>query len=306
VTGRRNILLFHQGALGDFIVTWPLALGLGRAFAQSRIFYVTSGQKGALAEKALRVECADIESGWHQLFSDDPKLPEPAQRLLTGAQCVIGFVGSAETAWATNVKAMAPQATLITISTTPPAEFAGHITDYMLAQLKGWPIVEASMSQMLRSVAARGVGYPRAPRGPIVLHPGAGSAAKCWPAERFLELTRRLKADGADVEVLLGEVELEKWPASQVKAFTDSAVARKPATLTQLLDCLAGASAYIGNDSGPGHLAAILGVPTVSIFGPRDSTRWKPRGPRVCVVTGAWELVTVDQVMQVARDAAGA
>lgn len=305
MTGRRNILLFHQGALGDFVVTWPLALGLGRAFAQSRIFYATSGQKGALAEKALRVECADVESGWHHLFSNDPKLPEAAQRLLTSAQCVIGFVGDAETAWSRNVKAMAPGATLITISTTPPADFAGHITDHMLGQLKGWPIVEASMSQMLRSVAVRGLGYPRAPRGPIVLHPGAGSAAKCWPVERFLELTRRLKADGVDVEVLLGEVELERWPASQVKAFGDSAVVRTPATLTLLLECLARASAYIGNDSGPGHLAAILGVPTVSIFGPRDPARWKPLGPRVCVVTGDWGQVTVDRIMQAARDAAG-
>ena len=230
--GRRNILLIHQGALGDFVVTWPLALGLGRAFAQSRIYYVTSGQKGALAEKALRVEWADIESGWHHLFCDDPALPEPARRLLSSAQCVIGFVGGDKTAWAKNVTATAPEATLITVSTTPPAEFSGHITDYMLAQLKGWPIVEASMAQMLRSVAARGVGYPRTTRGLVVLHPGAGSAAKCWPAERFLELTRRLKAQGVPVEVLLGEVELEKWPASQVKAFGDSTVVRTPETLT--------------------------------------------------------------------------
>ena len=79
---RRNIIIFHQGALGDFIVTWPLALGMARVFAQSRVFYVTAGQKGALAEKALRVESADVEAGWHQLFSTEPTLPEPAARLL--------------------------------------------------------------------------------------------------------------------------------------------------------------------------------------------------------------------------------
>src|SRR5438552_11741739 len=81
---RRNILIFHQGALGDFIVTWPLALGLARVMAQSRIFYVTSGQKGALAERALRVESVDVEGGWHQLFSQEPRLPEPAARMLAG------------------------------------------------------------------------------------------------------------------------------------------------------------------------------------------------------------------------------
>ena len=40
----RNILLFHAGALGDFVVTWPLALALARLHPQSRVFYVT--QKG--------------------------------------------------------------------------------------------------------------------------------------------------------------------------------------------------------------------------------------------------------------------
>src|SRR5438067_1389585 len=52
---RRNVLIFHSGAMGDFILTWPLALALGRLFPQSRIFYVTHRQKGLLAERVLRV-----------------------------------------------------------------------------------------------------------------------------------------------------------------------------------------------------------------------------------------------------------
>src|SRR5579871_1737641 len=106
---RRNILLFHQGALGDFIVTWPLALGLGRVLAQNRIFYVTSGQKGALAERALRVESADVESGWHHLFAADPKFPETPARLLNGAQWIIGFGGSTDDLWIKNLRALAPE-----------------------------------------------------------------------------------------------------------------------------------------------------------------------------------------------------
>src|SRR3982751_7078687 len=60
---RRNVLIFHSGALGDFILSWPLALAFGRLFAQSRIFYVTQRQKGQLAEKALRIESVDAETG---------------------------------------------------------------------------------------------------------------------------------------------------------------------------------------------------------------------------------------------------
>jgi ADP-heptose:LPS heptosyltransferase len=54
--------------------------------------------------------------------------------------------------------------------------------------------------------------------------------------------------------------------------------------LTDLVDWLESAGAYIGNDSGVSHLAAFLGIPSVAIFGPADPVRWKPLGPRVQIV----------------------
>jgi ADP-heptose:LPS heptosyltransferase len=56
---------------------------------------------------------------------------------------------------------------------------------------------------------------------------------------------------------------------------------------------------YLGNDSGITHLAAMLGVPTVAIFGPTDPAIWRPMGPSVKVIhEGALEDVSVDFVMQ--------
>lgn len=289
---RRNILIVHQGALGDFIVTWPLVLGLARVFAQSRIFYVTSGEKGALAEKALRVESADVEGGWHQLFSSDPKLPESAAKLLAGAQHIINFVSGPEDLWTKNVRASAPEAALVTLSTVPPDSFSGHITEHLLAQLKSFPVIEAAMGQMLQSIATRGLALARPTDGTVVLHPGAGSGKKCWPPEQFLKLAELLKQAGRHVEVILGEVELERWPAAQVEAFSKAAAVKRPGTLVELLHTLAGASAFVGNDSGPGHLAGIIGVPTVSIFGPKDPVRWKPLGPSVTALRGEWDEIT--------------
>jgi hypothetical protein len=54
---------------------------------------------------------------------------------------------------------------------------------------------------------------------------------------------------------------------------------------------------YVGNDSGTTHLAALLAVPTVALFGPTDPERWAPRGSHVAVLRGAfctcpsWESV---------------
>ncbi|HEY8748418.1 MAG TPA: glycosyltransferase family 9 protein [Tepidisphaeraceae bacterium] len=296
---RRNILLFHQGALGDFLVTWPLALGLGRVLAQSRLFYVTGGQKGALAERALRVESADVEGGWHQLYSAEPKLPDPAARLLNGAQWIIGFGGDTQDIWTRNIKMLAPEANVVTLSTTPPAEFEGHITDFILGQLGPWPIMAAAMEQMLKSIVSRGIsGSSGVPSGPVVIHPGAGSGKKCWPADKYLELARDLTQMGRAVEVLLGEVELEQWPREQIEAFGKTANVVEPGTLVELMGRLAKASAFVGNDSGPGHLAAMLGIPTFSIFGPVDPARWKPIGPGVQIVSGEWDAITPARLMK--------
>jgi len=49
----------------------------------------------------------------------------------------------------------------------------------------------------------------------------------------------------------------------------------------------AGAAAYVGNDSGPTHLAAALGTPTVAIFGPTDPVQFAPRGRSVRVIHAA-------------------
>lgn len=295
---RRNILIFHQGALGDFVVTWPLAMGMARVFAQSRVFYVTSGQKGALAEKALRVESADVEGGWHQLFSAEPKLPEPAAKLLAGAQHIISFVSGATDLWARNVSTIAPEASLIHLSTLPPDSFCTHVTDYFLEQLKPYPVIEAALGQMLQSVGARGLALSRPVGRTVVLHPGAGSGKKCWAPEQFLQLAKLLKAAGRIVQVILGEVELERWPAAQMDAFSNLAEVKTPASLIDLMQTIAGASAFVGNDSGPGHLAGIMGTPTFSIFGPKDPARWKPLGPRVTALQGEWEQITAQSILQ--------
>ena len=53
-----------------------------------------------------------------------------------------------------------------------------------------------------------------------------------------------------------------------------------PSDLSTLAALLAGAQLFIGNDSGPGHIAAAGGTPTLSLFGPTDPGIWSPRHPR--------------------------
>jgi ADP-heptose:LPS heptosyltransferase len=106
--------------------------------------------------------------------------------------------------------------------------------------------------------------HPRTGRR-IVIHPGAARPVREWPRERFAAVAAQLETEGWEVETL--------DPASR--------------DLAGLLDRLAGADRFIGNDSGPGHLAALLGVPTFTLFGPQLPALFAPRHPQAAWVEGA-------------------
>jgi len=133
----------------------------------------------------------------------------------------------------------------------------------------------------------------------LVLGPGARGPGKRWPAERFAEVANRLQAD-LDAVILLGnradreccariEAEITR-PCLNLCGMTD---------LLQATAILQRASLFIGNDSGPGHLAAAAGTPTVTVFGPGEPVRyhpWHPQARWVQSTTGAVADVTVDAV----------
>lgn len=69
-----------------------------------------------------------------------------------------------------------------------------------------------------------------------------------------------------------------------MREFESAALTRYPKTYVELAELLTRARTYIGNDSGPTHLAGIMGMATVALFGPTDPRVWKPLGPDVRVI----------------------
>ena len=300
---RRNILIIHTGALGDFVLCWPLILALGRLHPQSRIIVVTQASKGVLAEAALRVESTDIENGWHALFAGDGPIDPRVATLLDGAHAIYSFLSAAEETFTKNLSARANGAQLVPVRTIPPADWTKHASEWLLEQLKFQPAVQTAVEQILRSVATRGIGTGRSHDGDVVIHPGSGSQAKCWPLKRFVELIERLKRNRRDVRVLLGEVELERWSGVERESLQQLATVRKPANYLELFNELRSAAELIANDSGPAHLGAIVGVPTLTLFGPAsDPAVWRPLGPRVLTLREeSMEKLTVAKVFAAAK-----
>jgi ADP-heptose:LPS heptosyltransferase len=113
-----------------------------------------------------------------------------------------------------------------------------------------------------------------------VLHPGATKTYKLWPDAHFAELATALCARGYQV-VLMGAggdaVHVESILA-QVPAAVRAGVASvcNQLSLAELASFLREAALMIGNDSGPYHMAAALGVRGVVIFGPTEAKLWGP------------------------------
>jgi heptosyltransferase-1 len=124
-----------------------------------------------------------------------------------------------------------------------------------------------------------------------VFHPGVSGFGdfKRWPPARYADLARRL-GEERGLPVLLTAGPGEEALADEVAAASGGAARRAPPTgsLDRLGALLARAAVVVGADTGPVHLAAVLGVPTVALFGPKDPKVYAPRGPGVRVV---WKQV---------------
>jgi ADP-heptose:LPS heptosyltransferase len=114
----------------------------------------------------------------------------------------------------------------------------------------------------------------------IVVHTGASQPVKVWPLERYARLVRRLRHQGYMIQVLCDINQLQFWRDRQ-----EAAVA--PRSLTELCRLLDSAEIFIGNDSGPGHLAAVSGIPTFTIFGNQSPALFAPIHPASEWIEGA-------------------
>jgi len=96
----------------------------------------------------------------------------------------------------------------------------------------------------------------------VLIHSGARLPLRVWPLKNFLAMAARLREKKYIVHIACDPDQLGWW-----RDHGENAIC--PKSVTELLSCLDGAGVFIGNDSGPGHLAARCGLPTFTLFGPQ-------------------------------------
>jgi heptosyltransferase-1 len=113
----------------------------------------------------------------------------------------------------------------------------------------------------------------------VVLSPGGGWRSKCWPAERFGALCQKFRHELA-IPCVINYGPGEEALASQVqKASGEAKPVAYDGELGLLRALLRGARCIVGGDTGPLHLAVVLGTPAVALFGPTDPARNGPYPP---------------------------
>lgn len=102
----------------------------------------------------------------------------------------------------------------------------------------------------------------------VVIHPTSSRPGKNWPKEKFLALALELKNQGYEPHFILTETEKKEWQEIESPTF---------ATLSDLARFVYESGYMIGNDSGIGHLASCLGLPTLVICRNHLGARfWRP------------------------------
>ena len=108
----------------------------------------------------------------------------------------------------------------------------------------------------------------------VVIHPASVMATKRWEAERFGKVARSVAQRNFRVVMVAGPGE-ESF-AGRAAREINGALIMLGLGIPELAELIRGARLYIGNDSGPMHLAAAVGTPTIAVWGSSDSRRWHP------------------------------
>ena len=201
----QNLLIIHQGALGDFVLTFPAIVQLKKYFP--RIDVLCQQKLGQLACHLKLVErCFPLESArFVSLYSGAPD--SKSVSLLSAYRFIILFSFSKELEH--SLKTI--QGPIIRrIPPRPALSKTIHVTQYLLQSLSDLKIfkdanikIETRLSNIPHSDLRNSTFEPEK----IMIHPGSGSPKKNWPLNYFIETEKMLHSDGLIPEFILGPAE---------------------------------------------------------------------------------------------------
>ena len=281
---RSWIAVIRLRSLGDCVLTTP-ALALLKSYRPD-----------------LRIRMV-VEPRFAGVFEDHPEVEEISTKVGRRTDLVLNLHGGTRSMWMT-----------LTSGAKFRAGFAHHRYSWIYShripraqQILGEERPVHTAEHLASAMFWLGVPQAEIPRASlytgrrpsylpyVVIHPFASAAAKAWPQERFVSVATKLQSAGLEPMILAG-------PADDATPFAKFQVFRN-APLAEVKNLMSGAALFIGNDSGPAHIAAAFGVPVVVLFGPSDPVTWAPWRTEARVLTsrGGIGEIAVEQVIAAAE-----
>ncbi len=265
-------LIYHSGAVGDFITTIPALVCWRKLVIDEQSVLLTHRAHGELAVQAALVDEAwEIdEARFSRLFLGDGSTmaAAPPDRALLFTAVDSPLVDALRNAGCRE------------LTVQPPFPRAPEpIVEYHLSLFRNPPAPGELFRPLetLGTARSAGLGFGSLVQDAVLVHPGSGGAEKIWPSSRFGEVAGILRQRGERVVWCLGHAERDFRPP------LEDTVLREPA-LADLCGVLTAVRCYLGNDSGISHLAVACGCPSVVLFGPSDDRIWAPKGEAVEIV----------------------
>jgi len=286
-----NLLIVRPGAIGDTLLTFPVLKALREYYPNPHITFVSNAN---LLPLAIAFGLAEAVSDyghvqWGELFSTTGIQTPAMHEQLQDIDLAICWLRDTAGLLEGNLRT-AGIGRVIVAPGRPAEGMHIHVVQYLAQTIgisvgvkrrKEWDGFSSGRMESLRNT-------------PIAIHPGSGGAQKCWPTRRFATVIKwlwslnGLRGDSHSVLLLAGSADQER-----LHDILDS-IGHPPkpdmlkvlvhAPLLEVAQQLQQCRCYLGNDSGITHLAAMLGVPTVALFGPSDPATWHPVGPSVRVI----------------------
>lgn len=293
----RSIAVIRIERLGDTVVSLPAIAALGRVFPQAKITVLAMPPVCNLLKNVPGISVISYEGFWKAAVTlrkgrfslvVDPRMDYSLKPVLlaylSGAPLRAGF-------------AIEQRERFFNLSVAPSKEvkpMRSHMLDLarQIAKAAGNedtvpdrdpgigvdPEEKQAASRLLESSGA-GPGQRL-----IGLHPGGFFPSQMWMKESFAELGRRLACRFQAKIIVIGSAKEKGLAGEIVGAIGKEAIAVIGLPLERLAAVISLMDVLVCNNSGPLHLAAALGVPTVSTMGPTDAVLWQPAGEKAAVI----------------------